>query len=131
MTKNRQSVFLIDDEEIINFCNEDLISGFEEIDDLKVYEDSEIALSYIENTSICDNIPNIWFVDINMPKMNGFQFIDKAVTKLKSLDCNPSIYMLSSSTHSSDKIECERRGYIKGFLCKPLSETHLISILEG
>jgi CheY-like chemotaxis protein len=132
MSDSTKNIFLIDDDENINFYNEDLISEFEEVEDVKVQEDSQAALEFIESAAVCKNIPKIWFVDINMPRLNGFEFVDKAIKKIKTLNCKPdiSIYMLSSSSYQTDVEEANKRSYIKGFLTKPLLESHLISILK-
>lgn len=128
---NYKDVFLIDDDENVNFYNEDLISDFEGVESIKVHENSVSALDFIESAAGCKAIPGVWFVDINMPFLNGFEFVDKAIKKIKSLHCDPIIYMLSSSSYESDAIECAKRSYIKGFLTKPLQESHLNMILKG
>ena len=131
MAVSSKNIFLIDDDENINFYNEDLISEFDQVDTIKVHDDSTAALKFIEGASGCENIPGIWFVDINMPNLNGFEFVDRAIEKIRDLECNPSIYMLSSSSYKRDVDECEKRNYIKGFLTKPLMESHLNVILKA
>lgn len=131
MINNPKDIFLIDDDENVNFYNEDLISEFEEVENVKVLENSLNALAFIEKAKECADFPEIWFVDINMPYLNGFQFVDKAIEIINRLHCNPSIYMLSSSMYDSDAKECEKRSYIKGFLTKPLLASQLNMILKG
>ena len=130
MTEGSKDILLVDDNDNINFYNEDLISEFEEVNNIKVEKDSTVALRFIERALNCDNIPDIWFIDINMPYLNGFEFVDKAIKKIKILQCDPIIYMLSSSSYKRDVEECEKRSYIKGFLTKPLLESHLNVILN-
>lgn len=129
MKINYNDVFLIDDDEHVNFYNEDLLSECKSIENVKIHDDCNEALEFIDSSISEGSLPGIWLVDINMPKMNGFQFLDSAYEKLKKLGKLPKVYMLTSSTHLRDKRESEKRSYIIGFINKPLLEKSLDSIL--
>ena len=85
------------------------------------------ALNYLQQSIV---IPQIILLDIYMPFMNGFQFLDKfeklEVFKLKYI----KIIMLSVSLNPSDKQKAIERGCI-GFIEKPLTKEKLIQQLNN
>lgn len=66
-----------------------------------------------------DNLPEIIFLDINMPILNGWEFLDL----LNSHDLNklPKIYMLTSSISPEDVNKSENHPLVTGYFTKPLS----------
>ncbi len=68
----------------------------------------------------------IIFLDINMPKMNGWEFLEKANTILNHN--NSIIYLLSSSLNKHDKDKANNYPLIKQYLAKPITKEILINI---
>lgn len=84
------------------------------------------ALDYLrENADIPENIPQVIFLDINMPGMNGFEFLEEA-SKLSVVIKNTCcIVMLTSSLNPDDRERAQRSTIVKEFINKPLSQTKL------
>jgi CheY-like chemotaxis protein len=70
--------------------------------------------------------PQIIFLDLNMPVMNGWDFLDVLQRKNIKLD----VYILTSSVDPNDKKKAEKYENVKGFLTKPLSKETLEPILH-
>jgi len=87
---------------------------------------AEKALIYLSTTEI---VPNIIFVDLHMPKMNGFQFIEKYEEHFAPKFSRTALFVLSSSTRESDKNSALGYSSVKDFLIKPLTEAKLEGIL--
>ena len=89
-------------------------------------ESATDALKYLNSLPAdADAIPNVIFLDIRMPEMDGFGFLEKYKDVPDIVKQNCSIIMLSSSTHPDDKEKAENNPYVKGFLSKPLNEEKL------
>jgi CheY-like chemotaxis protein len=113
-------ILLIDDDSITNFINSSVLkkAGLGGI--IKVSLNGKEALDYIKKECKAEKIyPDLIFVDINMPVMDGFEFVNE-YKKLKINDLNPSeIVVLTTSSNPKD-IEKSNELGIK-MIRKPLS----------
>ena len=113
---------LLDDNELDNFINQKIIEANHFATKIYVNTGSKSALEFLNNLAVSSTeaaniFPEIIFVDLNMPMMDGFQFIEK----LKSL----KLVILTSSVNPEDK---KKAGDIKldiTFLNKPLTQEML------
>ncbi|MEM6639811.1 MAG: response regulator, partial [Pseudomonadota bacterium] len=63
---------------------------------------------------------NIIFVDINLPRMDGFEFADLYQESFPELRSRVRLYMLSGSINPADRVRAEQHPAISGFFEKPL-----------
>lgn len=112
------SILLIDDDTLNNMINERIIRHTNNSVEINSFTDAEIALKALDNQQI---VPNMILLDINMPLMNGWDFLDifQKTEIAKRSDCK--LFLLSSSLDASDKEMAERYESVKGFITKPLS----------
>jgi CheY-like chemotaxis protein len=90
--------------------------------DITCINSASAALSYLE--AHCEELPELIFLDLNMPGMDGFQFLKE----YKNLPCNikkKSIVMLTSSVLEQDKRQALSNEYVVSFISKPLSKENL------
>ena len=119
------SFILIDDDNISNFINERIIR--------MEYPDAEITpftnpLKGIEYISANLAQKSILFLDINMPEMTGWEFIEH-ITKINlNIIENLNIYILSSSIEPSDIEKVKNNSSIVDFVEKPLTTKFLASL---
>ncbi|MBI1305865.1 MAG: response regulator [Bacteroidetes bacterium] len=114
-------IFLVDDDEIQNLINSKVISIVNPNITVDAYLGAERALAALEE----GRQPKIIFLDINMPKLNGWDFLEIYQTKYQI-----PVYMLSSSINVKDKEKSETYPVVKGFICKPLVVEKLREILR-
>lgn len=78
------------------------------------------ALSYLLT---CDSseFPEVIMIDINMPLMNGFQFVDKYVEQFKEKHPDTMLYITSSSIQVSDRDKADFNPHINAFIEKPFN----------
>jgi CheY-like chemotaxis protein len=122
--------FIIDDEDIFNFLHSEVIhqidSTSEVIEFTSGVDAIEILKKSIENK---DELPNFIFLDVRMPIMNGFQFLEEIQKISKEIYSKTKLYMLSSSLDERDVNKALSFSFVKGFLPKPLTEENLQSII--
>ena len=75
--------------------------------------------------------PAILFLDINMPTLTGWEFLEQYEKFREEVKMQVSIYMLSSSLDRRDKDKADANKYVKGFISKPLEFETVISIARG
>lgn len=118
-------IFLIDDDEIQNLINTRVI-GLVSLDfEVRAYTSAEVALKQLAELQ-SDNAPKLIFLDINMPKMNGWDFLEA----YEKENYNVDVYMLSSSINSKDIDKSKTYESVKGFICKPLVVEKLREVLQ-
>lgn len=112
---------LVDDDEATNVYNETIIEDSDLVDEYKIYDSS---LSVINLFSNFEESPTTVLIDINMPKMNGWELVERLSELLPKND-NLHVYMLSSSLSPKDKEMVKQHQLVQGYFNKPLTEAHL------
>lgn len=130
--KNKfHSVLLIDDSVPINYFHKIIVeksgvalsciavnNGQEGLDYLQIKQDAQ------------ERFPELIFVDINMPVMNGWEFLDKFRTKHKSILKEVVTVMLTTSINPDDK-ERAKKLNVPNYLPKPLTVQVLEDLCES
>ena len=121
-------IFLIDDNEMDNVFHEVILrrSGF--TGEVLVFEDAQQALDYLQADET--HAPTLIFLDLNMPRMDGFEFAGKAEVLLQRA-LSATIVMLSSSSAGPDKEKAAGISAISGFIVKPLIEQQARELISG
>lgn len=129
MLKNNK-VFLIDDNEIENLMNVKTMEKTLFAQNVKTFENAEYALDVIKQLSISnpEKLPDMIFLDINMPIMNSWDFLDRIVTFSGSILENCKIYILTSSIDENDVAHSKKYEIVSDFIPKPLTVERLQAI---
>jgi len=129
--KKLKCVVLIDDHKPTNILHRIAIEQTNKVEHIKTFISAEKALEYLLNTKNDDYIkPNVIFLDINMPSMNGWQFIEqyKNISFEKKSDI--VLLMLSTSTLPNDIERAENEEEVRGYIYKPLTEERMLEVIE-
>lgn len=130
-----KKILLVDDDDTSNLLTTMVISDMNITEGVDVASNGEEALNYmIEN---CHNIvageqkkcPGLILLDINMPIMDGFEFLEAYKSRL-DIDGKIPVVMLSSSSNSKD-FDRAKTFDVKGYIVKPLNEEKLQQALAN
>ena len=78
MIRKRPLIGIIDDDEIYQFTLTRIINHNKRAERVITFSDGEKAIQYLaDNKAINENIPDIIFLDLNMPIMDGWQFMEE------------------------------------------------------
>lgn len=127
MTQNKiDSILLIDDEYVSNLIISKYLGtlGFSNIE---IKTNGQEALSFFAENS--KNIPTIIFLDLRMPIMDGFEFLDE-ISKADIDISRSKIYVLTSSINPLDMEKAKNYNLISGFIQKPIHPDKLKAILS-
>ena len=122
-------VLLIDDNDIDNFINERMITTNFFSNRVIVKNSGESALNYLrENAEIDNNLPQVIFLDLNMPVMDGFAFLSEYESLSDKVKTNCKVIVLSSSISPEDINRASTNPLVVKYVNKPLNEKYLAAI---
>ena len=122
-----RTVMLIDDNPLDNFVNRKLIESNGFAEQVTVCESASEALLVLKNNTSA-SMPELIFLDINMPGMDGFQFLEAFAMLSEQHHRTCRIIMLSTSDSFKDLNRANRNRFVRKFLNKPLNAEVLKAI---
>lgn len=129
--KNSSSptIFVIDDDEINNVIVSTYIKRYHITDSYHVFDSAIKALNYIKENGE-DVVPEIIILDVKMPDMDGFEFLDEYEPLAKSYNKKTSVYMLSSSVRMNDKERSFQYDSVVDYIEKPMTLPQIRRIIN-
>lgn len=127
MKRFRLLVF-VDDDHPSNVYHRIILEESGLCEELVFFKHSPDAIAYLEKLAEEPNAvwPNIIFLDINMPYLNGWNFLKK-MEELQLPHYSP-VVMLSTSEYYKDVERSKTEPLVKAFYCKPLEAESLLEI---
>lgn len=111
-----KSIMLIDDNKSDNFFHERAIRKYNTDIEIITYDSAELALNHLRENQ---NIPDIIFLDINMPGMTGWEFLEEYYSTVNENKRSIVITLLSTSESLDEILRAEKLGVY--FKSKPLT----------
>jgi CheY-like chemotaxis protein len=122
---------IVDDDDLFQFVMRQHFERLGMVETIHKFSDGEQALTYIKsNLQQPDLLPELILLDVNMPYMDGWQFMREFVKLDIPADKKIKIYILSSSTHESDLQKAKEFPVLAGYLVKPLSKQTIQQLLS-
>jgi len=127
-TTPKKLIYIIDDDTIYVYTLKYLITSKCPECNVLTFKNGKEAYDKLSNLNINTEIPNYIFVDINMPIMNGWEFLDNS--KLLQLNNDIKYFILSGSVDNEDVIKASTYSQVKKYLSKPVSPEVVLEVLE-
>ena len=136
MTKKLRLILLIDDDIDDNFFHKRVINKVGITEEVVECSNGEDAIDFLMNKGKYAGEdkpypqPDLLFLDINMPKMNGWEFLDAYDKLPPHIQGGPVVAMLTSSTNPQDIKRAMKYNIVRDYRNKPLTQDMLKNILE-
>lgn len=130
--KKIEIIALIDDDPAFVFITEKIIEKTNHFKEVKVFDNGLNALNYLkENLNNDIHLPNIIFLDLSMPVMDGWQFLDEyALLEIKNKR-KITVYICSSSISPYDITRAKSINEVTDFIIKPITKEKLTEIVSA
>ena len=131
MTRRTPVVALVDDDKIFRLTASKTITTSLLTDKILQFENGEDALTFLkENASSAGELPDYIFLDINMPYVDGWMFLEDYHNLKSDLKKTITIYMISSSIDPRDMSRAKENADIRDYVIKPVSKEKFIELLR-
>lgn len=125
------AVMLVDDNEIDNLINQKMIEASNITEHIFVHSGAKSAIEFLKNIEklakgpVSLYLPEIIFLDIDMPLMDGFQFLDEFERLSESIKAHCKVVMLTSSLNPQDMNKAKKNQFVLKYINKPLTQENL------
>ena len=132
--KNKfRTVMLIDDNEIDNLINQKMIEAAGICENIFIHSGAKSAIEFLRNIEKLNEVaafvlPEVIFLDIDMPLMDGFQFLDQFNKLGNHVKNNCKVVILTSSINPQDANKSKGYKYVKRYINKPLTQDTLLGL---
>lgn len=127
---NLKTIAVVDDDPIYIQALKNLFTSWKISNPILFFENGKEAIDFIR-VKEASALPDILLLDLNMPVMNGWAFMEKFAAMAPQLGKNISIYLVTSSIWEEDSKRAEKNPYLKELIVKPILQKKFREILAG
>jgi len=124
-----EKAYIIDDDEVSLFLTSMLLESGSYVREVETFFSAEHALKKLELEEV-PAIPNIIFLDLNMPDLSGWEFLDLLSQQEQKYIDKCKVFILSSSVDTAEKEKAKEYKLVSAFLHKPLDEDELARVFS-
>jgi CheY-like chemotaxis protein len=127
--KKLRKTSIVDDDRIYIFGLSKLIEMNDSCQEIQVFNNGKEALdTFLQDIEAGNELPEVILLDINMPVMDGWEFLDEYVKVKHKIKNKVKIYMVSSSVNLSDLDKAKTYDDIVDYVVKPIKSYDLQKI---
>lgn len=121
-----KTIFLIDDDATYNALNKRMLKKkVEQEFNIVEFTDAEEALNEILEKNV---IPDYIFLDVNMPLMDGWEFLQILTEETEGMNLDTKVSMLTSSMFPQDREKAFKFDFVRHYINKPLDPVSIQTI---
>ena len=127
-----ETICVIDDDIVYQFTAKKILSSLNNVGKVLIFSDAEKALEYlVDHADSEEDLPGLIFLDINMPFMDGWTFLDMFKEIKPRLNKSITIFMVSSSPERRDMDRARRIEEVTDYIVKPITREIFTEKIEG
>lgn len=127
-----KNLALVDDDDIFAFLTKMTIEDSNLVDMVKVFRNGKEAIDFLsENSDDPMQLPEVILLDLSMPVMDGWQFLEEYVNIKPRIGKKIVIYIVSSSISPGDVVRAQNISEVTDYLIKPITKEHLVEMLKN
>ncbi len=116
-----ERVILVDDNQIDNIIHQKIILSTQFAKEVTIFESAGLALNFLKQVEFNANHPLVIFLDLRMPEIDGYGFLDELRNLQHFSTTQLKIYVLSSSLDPLDRKKIAENPFAETFISKPLT----------
>ncbi|MCD6013494.1 MAG: transcriptional regulator [Flavipsychrobacter sp.] len=127
-----KTIYIIDDDKLFVFLTRKSIEETNLVADIKEFGDGQVAIENLKKIAgDTEQLPDIIFLDLSMPVMDGWEFLKEYITLEPKIDKKIKLYIFSSSISPHDIERANSIGVVTDFIIKPLSKEKFIEVINS
>lgn len=124
------NAWIIDDDKILSYVLQRIMGSLNFSEKIEVFENGQEAINQLADIKLNpDSLPDVILLDLNMPVMDGWQFLDE-FEKIH-LDKKITLYIVSSSIDARDHKKAKSYKTVSDFLIKPIGKKQIEQMIES
>ena len=124
-------IFIVDDDPIHQQIAQIMIDRQGISNAMRTFSDAQEVLEYLQaNRQDSSLLPDVILLDLNMPVMDGWDFLEAYAGFYNTLPRSINIYVLTSSIDENDRERVNAYSFVKGYLTKPLSRDIILQLAK-
>lgn len=126
-----KTLTLVDDDDIFVFLTKKTIEETKLVELIRVFDNGLDALNFLkENKDNTDALPEIILLDLSMPIMNGWQFLEEFTILNPMIGKTITIYICSSSISPDDVARAKAISEVSDYIIKPVNKEKLVELIK-
>lgn len=123
-------IWIVDDDKILTYVLKRMLESVNSFENIEVYHNGKEAYDeLIKGRNSPELLPDIILLDLNMPVMDGWQFLD--VFETMTFNKKIILYIVSSSIDSNDHLSAKNYKAVSDFLVKPIGKKQIEQMVES
>ena len=126
-----QNLYLVDDDDIYVFLTRKMIAETHMANHIEVFNNGQDALDFLSGTKDQTLLPEIIFLDLFMPVMDGWEFLEEFALLKPKLNKKITIYVTSSSISPHDMLRAKSISDVTDYVIKPITKEMFLELLRN